>query len=77
MVKLVTRYADDRQRGGAGNVVASPRVGATGRRGSQDVVPEAALVEHKGHENYHMGVRIPSHNYIITRVLGREGADEM
>ena len=48
----------DIQRGGAGNMVASPRVGPTARRGSQDIIPEAALVDHKGHENFHIGVRI-------------------
>jgi len=42
-------------RGGAGNMVASPKGGPIGRRSSQDVVPEAALVDHKGHENYHTG----------------------
>jgi len=44
-------------RGGAGNMVNSPRIGATddGRRSSQDIVPEANLVPHEGHENFHTG----------------------
>jgi len=43
-------------RGGAGNMVASPRVkAADGRRGSQDVIPEANLVPAEGHENFHTG----------------------
>jgi Protein of unknown function (DUF3602) len=42
------------KRGGAGNIVDSPKVRPTdGRRGSQDIIPEQNIVE--GHENFHTG----------------------
>ncbi|KAE9965925.1 hypothetical protein EG328_009302 [Venturia inaequalis] len=41
-------------RGGAGNMVESPRVGAVGaRRGSQDIIPDQNLVE--GQPDFHTG----------------------
>jgi len=41
-------------RGGAGNMVNSPRTQPE-RRGSQDVIPDANLISAEGHENYHTG----------------------
>jgi len=41
-------------RGGAGNIIASPKVGP--RRGSQDKIPDEAMLSSKEHENYHIGV---------------------
>ena len=45
---------------GAGNIVDSPRVRPVGANGSnsEDVIPEPAMRNAAGYDNFHTGVRI-------------------
>ncbi|KAF2674936.1 hypothetical protein BT63DRAFT_420189 [Microthyrium microscopicum] len=63
-------------RGGAGNIVPSPRIGPTGRRLSHDKIPEASLMGGTGKPPavFHTGVSWPviepSHTH-IDKLLAR------
>jgi len=61
-------------RGGAGGIVHSPKVGPTGRRGSQDIIPDINAVP-KAHENVHTG-RGGSGNVIKDTTHKVEGKSE-
>jgi hypothetical protein len=68
--------ADDTlKRGGAGNIVDSPRVGPVdGRRSSQEIIPETNIIPAEGHENFHTGVCSKrQHVQRIMLITGQRG----